>query len=120
IVANGWQVTEKILEKIASWCSERNIQLIPVVVPFEACVGPKNWKSFASGSSPPKMIRDYPERRLGRLFDRLSLPAVLLKEPFERNIDVVLPFIGGHFNPEGHRVTADAIYSKMVEIGLVH
>ena len=118
VVAKGWRVTEKILEKMNSWCKERNIQFIPVVIPFEACVGAKNWRSFASGSSPP-MIQDYPEKRLGRLFDRLGLPAVLLKEPFERNIDLVLPYVGGHFNAEGHRVTAEAIYSKMVEIGLV-
>jgi len=120
VVAKGWEVTEKILEKMTCWCRERNIQFIPVVVPFEACVGSKNWKSFTSGSSLPKMIQDYPEKRLGRLFVRLGLPAVLLKEPFERNVDVVLPYIGGHFNAEGHRVTAEAIYSKMVEIGLAH
>ena len=119
-MAKGWEVTEKILEKMASWCRERNIQFIPVVVPFEACVGPRNWKSFVAGTALPKMVPDYPEERLGRLFVRLDVSGVLLKEPFERNIDVVLPYIGGHFNAEGHRVTAEAIYSKMVEMGMAH
>ena len=119
VVAKGWEVTEKILEKMASWCRERNIQFIPVVVPFEACVGPRNWKSFVAGTALPKMVPDYPEKRLGRLFVRLDVSGVLLKGPFERNIDVVLPYIGGHLNAEGHRVTAEVIYSKMVEIGLV-
>jgi len=120
VISQGWKITEKILEKMALLCRERNIQFIPIVVPFEACVRPQSWRKFASGYSSPKMIPDYPERRLGSFFDHLGVPGVLLKEPFEQNSDVVLPYIGGHFNSEGHRVTCEAIYSKMVEIGLVH
>jgi hypothetical protein len=120
IVSRGWKITEKILEKMALLCREKNIQFIPVVVPFEACVSPKRWTAFTSDYSSRKMVQDYPEKRLGRLFDRLGVPCVLLKEPFERNSDRVLPYIGGHFNAEGHRVAAEAIYSKIVEIGLAH
>jgi hypothetical protein len=120
VISKGWKITEKIVEKMARLCRERNIQFIPVVVPFEACVSLNGWKAFASDYPNGGIIQDYPEKRLGRLFDRLSVPGVLLKEPFERNRDAVLPYIGGHFNPEGHRVAAEAIYSKMAEIGLVH
>jgi hypothetical protein len=118
VIAKGWKITEKILEKMALLCREKNTRFIPVVVPFEACVSPKSWRAFASDYSSRKMLRDYPEKRLGRLFDRLEVPGVLLKEPFEQNSDRVLPYIGGHFNAEGHRVAADALYSKMVELGL--
>ncbi len=118
VVAKGWWITEQILQKMASLCRDRSIQFIPVVVPFEACVGPR-WKSFSKGFPRQKMIQDYPEKRLGRFFDRLGLAAVLLKETFEQNIDVVLPYSGGHLSPGGHRVAAEGIYAKMVQIGLV-
>jgi hypothetical protein len=120
VVSKGWKITEKILEKMALLCREKNIQFIPVVVPFEACVSLDGWRAFASGYPTGGIVQDYPEKRLGRLFSRLGVPCVLLKEPFERNRDAVLPYIGGHFKAEGHRVTAEAIYSKMVEMGLAH
>ena len=118
IVAKGWQVTEMIVEKMASWCRERNIQFIPMVVPFEGCVGSKNWKDFSGLLQYPKMIQDYPEKRLGRLFDRLSVPGVLLKEPFEQNLSSVSLYTEGHLSSEGHRIAAEAICSKMKQIGL--
>jgi hypothetical protein len=31
----------------------------------------------------------------------------------------VLPFIDGHFNAAGHGVAAEAIYAKLVALGLV-
>jgi len=120
VIAKGWRITEKILEKMAVLCQEKMIPFIPVVAPFEACVGARNWQAFGSNYPPPKMIQDYPEKRLTRLFDKLRVPVILLKDPFEQNIDAVLPYIGGHFNAEGHRVAAEAIYSKMVELGLAH
>jgi hypothetical protein len=120
IISHGWRITEKIFEKMIFFCREKNIQFIPVVVPFEPCVRAKSWKAFTAADPSRKMVRDYPEQRLGRLFGRLGVPCVFLNEPFEQNSDRVLPYIGGHFNAEGHRVTAEALYSKMVELGLAH
>jgi hypothetical protein len=42
----------------------------------------------------------------------------MLKEVFDRNVDLYFPSIAGHFNPEAHRLTAEAIHRKLVEAGL--
>jgi hypothetical protein len=117
-VAEGWRITERLLEQIHARCRASNIAFMAVVVPFEPQVGAK-WDAFMSSRPPPRTTADYPERRLGRLFARLGVPSVMLKEVFDRNVDLYFPLIAGHFNPESHRLTAEAIHAKLIEAGLV-
>jgi hypothetical protein len=89
--------------------------LIAAVVPFEACVGEKSWRAFTAVTPRPKLIQDYPETRLDRFFKQQRVPAVMVKDFFETDVQSVLPYIDGHLNPAGHRIMADAIFSKMLE-----
>jgi hypothetical protein len=116
-VAKGWRITELLLERIQARCRASNIAFMAVVVPFEPQVGGR-WEDFMSHRPPPRTTADYPERRLGRLFARLGVPSVMLKDVFDRNVDLYFPLIAGHFNPESHRLTAEAIYKKMLEADL--
>jgi len=117
-VAQGWRITELLIEKIHARCRASNIGFMGIVVPFEPQVGSK-WENFMSSRPPPRTTADYPERRLGRLFARLGVPSVMLKEVFDRNVDLYFPSIAGHFNPESHRLTAEAVYQRLIESGLV-
>ena len=115
-VANGWHITERMLEQLVRTCRERGVPLLTVVVPFHIRVG-KVWQQFASFQPPPAMIQDYPERRLHQLFGRLDSPLLLLKPVFEADLSRFL-IIDGHFKPEAHEVAAEAIFEKLVDMEL--
>ena len=116
-IATGWRITEKILEDTNSLCRSRGIGWMALVIPFEARVGP-GWNNFALSYPDLKMVQDYPEKRLGRLFDRLGAPAVFLKPVFEEHLDVFFPGRGGHLNPAAHALAAQAIHDQLVQSGL--
>jgi hypothetical protein len=90
-----------------------------VVIPFEARLGPR-WSGFAEASPQMAMVSDYPETRLGDLFERMGVPQVFLKPVFEENLDIVLPTRGGHLNPDAHALAADAIFETMLEAGMLN
>lgn len=115
-VARGWRVTERLVARIAGRCSELGIGYLPVVIPFHARLA-EAWDAFAAAQPPPAMIRDYPERRLSSLFERLGVSSLLLLDLFERRRDLVLPTRGGHLNPGAHDLVARAIYQRMAENG---
>ncbi len=117
-VAKGWRITEKILEDTHTLCQRHGIGWMAVVIPFEARVGP-GWNDFALSVPHMKLVQDYPEQRLGRLFSRLNAPAVLLKPVFEEHLDVFFPGRGGHLNPAAHALAAQAIHGKLKQSGLV-
>ncbi len=118
-VAKGWKITEMIIEDIFKITQSRNIPYMAIVVSFEARIGEAGWKSFSARQPPPKMIRDYPEKRLGRLFESLGIPSVMLKDFFEPHQDLIFPYWAGHFNPNAHLITAEGIYQKLVDEGIV-
>ncbi len=74
---------------------------------------------FASGQPSPQMIQYYPEKRLDELFKRLDAQSVMLIETFQKNENIVLPYIDGHLNPEGHRLTAEAILQVLHDRKLI-
>lgn len=114
-ISKGWQITEMILQKILNDCRKRRIPFIPVVVPFEGCVGDLNWRAFSSILRGPRLTPDYPEVRLDRFFTKNRVPAVILKPSFDAAADSVLPYLDGHLNLAGHQIMADAIFSKLLE-----
>jgi hypothetical protein len=118
-VVKGWKITEMIIEDIFRITQKRNIPYMAIVVPFEARVGEKRWNSFVFSQPPPKMIQDYPEKRLGQFFKSLGIPSVMLKDFFELHQDLVFPYVGGHLNSNAHLITAEVIYQKLIDEGIV-
>jgi hypothetical protein len=118
-IAKGWAITEMILEMTGDLLEQRGIAWLPVVIPFEARLGPR-WSGFAAASPQMAMVSDYPETRLGDLFERMGVPPVFLKPVFEENLDIVLPTRGGHLNPDAHALAADAIFETMLEAGMLN
>ena len=65
------------------------------------------------------MIQDYPEQRLLAACKALNLKVVLMKEVFDRNLDLFFPTRGGHLNPESHRLVAEQIFLNLRDQGLI-
>lgn len=96
---------------------ERGILYVGLDVPFEVQLQPI-WEGFARAQPPPPMNREYPEQRLSALYARLGVPSVMLSDAFQPYLDEVLPYIGGHLSVAGHQRTAEALYHKLVELGI--
>lgn len=119
---NGWKITEKIIENISKECVARNVQYIPMVVPFAESRNVSEWKKFCisnvSSAMVPFMMRDYPEIRLEKLFNRLGILGVFLLYSFEKYTDISL-YQEGHFNEAGNLITAEILWKEMQRRGLV-
>ena len=81
--------------------------------------GGKSWERFAASHPRARMIQEYPEQRLGRLFEELKVPHVFMKPVFEASPDVFLPTRAGHLNPGAQDLAARTILKKLTEVGLV-
>ena len=117
-VAAGWRILERVLAEMDRLLSDREVHLIPLVIPFEARVGPA-WAEFAESAPDLVMIPDYPERRLRKTCERLGLDPIFMKDVFEQNLDLFFPTRGGHLNPESHRLVAEQIYNNLRDHGLI-
>ena len=117
-VAAGWMILEEVLETMADLAEEKGIHLVPVVIPFEARVGPR-WSELRTMVPSLNMIQDYPEQRLLAACKALNLKVVLMKEVFEQNLDLFFPTRGGHLNPESHRLVAEQIFLNLRDQGLI-
>ena len=116
-IVQGWRITERLIQRMATMCRKKGIRFLVMVVPFEGRL-PSVWETFHKEQPPPAMIRDYPETRLGQLCKQLEVPAVLLRPLFDPRSEV-LPYIDGHLNPQGHRVAAEALLDAMATAGWV-
>ena len=118
-MADGWRITEKLLERIAQTTRERHIAYVPMVVPFELRLSTKRWDDFARLMPPPRMNRHYPEERFGALFGRLGVPSVMLMDALQPYLNEVLPYVGGQLSAAGHQRAAEALYKTLVASGVV-
>ncbi len=116
-VAQGWRITETLIERLVRVTRERGIAYLGMVVPFEMRLHP-DWESFAQRQPPPGMDRKYPERRLSAHFDRLGVGSVMLMDDFQPYIEEVLPYLSGHLSVAGHRRAAEALHRELVESGI--
>jgi hypothetical protein len=116
-VAQGWRITERLIEQIVEVTRARGISYVGLVAPFEMTLQPA-WEDFARTQPPPLMTPAYPERRLAAEFARLGVHSVMLLDAFQPYLKEVLPFIGGHFSAAGHRRAAEALYRELVRSGV--
>ena len=119
-IATGWRVTEKIIGKIVELSQNMKIAYLPIIIPFEGRADKKVWDGLVrSNPKEPQMIQNFPEKRFADFFEKLGIQPILLMSIFQQNEDVVLPYIDGHLNLEGHRLVAESIYGVMLEQNLV-
>jgi hypothetical protein len=114
-IAAGWAATEAMIEAVHDLCRENDIAYLPVVIPFHRRTT-SAWAEF-SQLLPTPMVRDLPEQRLGRLFDRLGVPSVMMLETLDAYPRVAVAVRDGHLGPGSHRLVALEIYRAMVAAG---
>lgn len=115
---SGWILTERILLEVDRLLKSRGIPWLAVIVPFEAQVS-LDWERFAAAHAELGMAKDYPERRLQRLFDAAGVPCIALLDDFARRPEHFFPTRGGHLNPAAHRMAGEIILQRLLSEGLV-
>ena len=125
MIAEGWRITERLVEAISDRLQELGIPLVAVLLPAEETVDDAAWSRLSPDRAPgasatavagiPTLVRDYPERRLGRLFQRLGRPIAVMLPAFMEHSELVLPYRRYHLNREGHRLVAEALRDLVVE-----
>jgi hypothetical protein len=117
-IVAGWKILERVLAEMSWLLGERSVALVPLVIPFEARVGP-NWLQFSQNVPELAMKQSYPEQRIGNTCAQLGLEPILAKEVFEQNLELFFPTRGGHLNPESHRLVAEQVYAHLSQRGLI-
>ena len=114
----GWATTEALLGETFRICRDQGIPWVGMVVPFEARIN-ESWPHLEQALAEFEPDVDYPEKRLGRLFQELGASLLLLKPLFEEHREEVLYFIGGHLNPRGHTLAAEGLRDLVLESGVL-
>ncbi|MGW8181138.1 MAG: hypothetical protein ACWGQW_20605, partial [bacterium] len=117
-VEKGWEIFEAILGEMDSITREHRALLVPLVIPFEARVGP-GWNELARNVPDLEMVQEYPEKRIKKVCKKLGLEPILMKEIFEQNLDLFFPGRGGHLNPASHRLVAERLHTYLSKHGLI-
>lgn len=121
----AWQVTEKIILKIADLCRERRTDFGVVLVSNSVQVSERSRKEFLEKH--PDLDLAYPNHRMLRLCEEHGIACVDLVPPllaFHRATARYVHGFGsnpgsGHWNEDGHRVAAESIFQFMHESHLV-
>ncbi len=113
-IAQGWRVTELIIERMAWLCREQEIAYVPVVIP----AGSHDWIRRATKYS-RKMTRDYPEGRLGELFGHLDVRGVLMRDVLDGDAEYFLSVGRRGARAYMHLLTAESVYHSLLENGIV-
>lgn len=111
-ISKGWKLTEKILQQIISECRNRNVPYLGMIIPFEGSIQRETWKAITQKLAPPRLIRDYPDRRLQKFFNEMQVPSVVLIDTFEGHSPESV-YAPGHLSVYGHLLTAEAIYKTL-------
>ncbi len=126
-VAEGWRITERILEEMARSSRKRGVTFCALVLPYDQHVGKAaegavawlrgapRWKDGHTVALPDV---NYPERRLEAFFRKAGIPHVRMKPLFDQDEEEALPARLGHLNPAGHRRTAEALHRMFLEEGI--
>ncbi len=126
-VAEGWRITERILEEMARSCRGRGVAFCAFVLPWDQHVG-------KAGQEAAKWLRGSPrwldggevgppdvenaERRLEGFFRKAGIAHVRMKPVFDQHEAEVRPARYGHMNPAGHQRTAEALHRMFLEEGI--
>ncbi len=116
VVSRAWTTTESIIRGMDRELDERGIPWMAFVIPFEWFVADR-WETFSRTRRPVSLVRDYAERRLGKLCTQLGVPSLMLLPVFDRHSDIFFPSRGGHLNPASHALLAEALRDKMRQEG---
>jgi hypothetical protein len=112
VVKQGWKATESAVKKIVDTAGSVRSKTIILVVPHFLQLRPEV-ESIARELAYPIEV-DYGELRIEKMGRELGVPVVKLKDVFEQELDVVLPYVDGHFNRAAHRRVGDHLADEIV------
>ena len=114
LVRQGWKATDMSVRRIANLSKRRKAKMMVVVIPHIDQLAPHNEKL----KKLPFTVRPtYAEDRLAKLLEKeTEIPVVPLVEPLEANMDIVWPYLEGHFNRPTHHLVAELLEQEVLKL----
>lgn len=116
---DAWRDTEASLRRLVGLCRERGLPVAATIAADELQVDDALFERVVAGMSerPEAFDRDYPNRRLRRLFASLDVPVLDLTAAL-RAAQAIAPTYhtrGAHWNAHGNAAAADALAGWLAE-----
>lgn len=120
----AWKLTKILMLELAKETRKRNARLVVISIPLKAQVYPDVWNTGLSerDMNPHDWDLDKPDRVLAEFLREADIPFLPLLPHFrEAASDHPALYFNrdGHWNQHGHELTAELIYSWLLEEGLI-
>ncbi len=122
-----WGPTLKYIQLLNKLSKENNITFILMTYPYGHQVSQNEWDTGRHnfGFERGKIYSDRPNLILKQFAKEYKIPFISLfsgfKEQKKSNPDLLLFFpYDGHFNPEGHKLAAEILYSELIKLNLLN
>ena len=119
--ADGWLITEKLLQKFQERCKEIGAEFVVFVFPRKNQLDPTLWKQTleAYRLDPSYYKVDLPDSMLLSICEKNGLQCFSLLDAFQyahKQGEELYFRTDGHWNAKGHELAAEEIYNKLDDI----
>ena len=118
VLTEGWLLTQEILKEIDRFCRSIDARMLVVVVASRMEIYDTDWQQAVTKHSLDPARFDMSKLvRMFREFEReTKIPVITLSERFREHQGERLYFVhDSHWNPSGHRLTAEIIHEYVTE-----
>lgn len=114
LIREGWTGTERALQEIHRVAQGAGAKMLVLVVAHqhELSTEVDHWRQRLPFEFEPDLAHE----RLARLFAGTDVEVVSLLGTFNEHVDEVVPYLWGHFNPAAHRIVADVLADRVMEL----
>jgi len=119
---NAWEITEILLGKFKKLLTSKNIPLLVVVIPSREQIYSQDWQEILDTYPDMKNKKwdlEYPNKRLNDYLQYNKIEAIDLLGIFNKhslNPERINYKLDGHWTSFGHKIAAEAISGKIVEM----
>lgn len=113
LIKEGWEATDQAIIKIITTAQANQAKPIILVIPHLKQLDPvvDRWVPNLPFPVDPK----YAESRIQQTVQPYDVPVIGLIDTFENNMDIVNPYLEGHFNAETHILVGDILAGEIVK-----
>ncbi len=122
---NAWEVTKALILELAKELELNKIGFFMVIIPNEFEFRPDIWYKMYPNMKPIKPDLQKPERILSKFLEANQIDHILLRPEFEKytrttRMDLHFHREGdNHWNANGHEISAQLIYKRLIDYKLV-
>jgi lysophospholipase L1-like esterase len=123
-IADGVELTGRLLEKIAQITTSNGARMALVLLPIRYQVSNETFAEYARSNDSKTMQIDKPQQMVRQIAVELGIPTIDLLPEFQKwTAQSSAPLFiewDGHWNEAGHRLATDVVAGELIRSGTVH